>query len=306
MTLQSVMFCALISVWNHSKRSGHYLELQEKDGGWKSLGSGYVTSWSTAVLVRQVNNRWEYFGYFSQDSDLAIIPNRRFAPSASRGRPASEPNKNLAADARSVSNQTFKPTSSSEQASSAFSNIVQIDIKPVKATKKSRKPHVPTSSPTPNAWEHRSIEAMVSFLRGAPMGLVRPIEGLCCWTEVLDVSGNEAIRPIVGRLCSEFHKAGLTALEVLDHAKSTATVQEKHHVSAKLQEFAKREKKQLVKQMEDEVAHQKKFEVVEQRAEKMLRKENVRRPRQQQLHMLLKTDMILAVILIENGKDGEE
>lgn len=88
MNFQPVMFRALISVWNHSKRTGHYIELMEKDESWKSLGSGYVISWSTAVLVRQVSNRWVCFGYFGQELGLARILDLSGASSTSAVRTA--------------------------------------------------------------------------------------------------------------------------------------------------------------------------------------------------------------------------
>ncbi|KAG9695524.1 hypothetical protein KCU95_g8484, partial [Aureobasidium melanogenum] len=259
MNFQPVMLRALISVWNHSKRTGHYIELLEKDGRWRSLGSGYVTSWSTAVLVRQVNNRWECFGYFGQELGLARILDLSGASSTSAVRTAPKSWGQLAAAAHRlhVSAKGCKSSLRDGQGSSTFSPIVQVDIKPVAGTQKATGPRNPKSSSTMMSFGDSSIEWMISFLRRYPMEFVRPIERLCRWTEVLDASGNEAIRPFVGRLCSEMGQAGFTALQVLNHLNATGTIQQKADFAARMKEFEKQQKRQQTKKEEMEFPKQK-------------------------------------------------
>ncbi|KAH0175490.1 hypothetical protein KCU67_g204, partial [Aureobasidium melanogenum] len=266
-TFQPVMFRALISVWNHSKRSGHYLELQEKNGEWKSLGSGYVTSWSTAVLVRQVNNRWECFGYFSQELSQAIKPTHRFASAVPRREPALRTNGDVVASPRVSDQVSALILSKTPEASSTLSAIVHIETKPVNGSKRPTDPRGPNSRFVLDPFENKPIESMAGFLRGALVRLNDPILKLSYWITVVGVSKAEAVRPTVGRLCSEICKAGFTAIEILERIDTAATSQEKKIVSAKMDGYAELERKLKAKQQEMDAAEQKGDENVEQKGD---------------------------------------
>ncbi|KAG9529409.1 hypothetical protein KCU93_g3467, partial [Aureobasidium melanogenum] len=251
-TFQPVMFRALISVWNHSKRSGHYLELQEKNGEWKSLGSGYVTSWSTAVL----------------ELSQATKPTHRFAPSVPCREPAFRANGNVVTAARRVSNQVSALIlSKTPEASSTLSAIVQIDTKPVNGSERPADPRGPNSRFVLDPFENEPIESMTGFLRGALVKLNNPILKLSYWITVVGVSKKEAVRLTVGRLCSEIRKAGLTATEIMKRIDTAATSQEKEIVSAKMDGYAELKRKLEAKQEEMDAGEQKGDENVEQKGD---------------------------------------
>ncbi|KAG9663563.1 hypothetical protein KCU95_g7113, partial [Aureobasidium melanogenum] len=154
-TFLSTMFPALISVVNSSKRLRDYNVYQEKNGTLESLNGTSASPRPTKIFLRQINNRWECFGYYRQDQDLKITSERRVASSPSAAPFLSKTLNDLAAPARHVSTSV----SSGGQAYNTFSNLVQVDIKPI----------VDTSKPTDarnlklclnvNSWQNETIES---------------------------------------------------------------------------------------------------------------------------------------------------
>ena len=208
---EPAMFDSLISALNARRTSKECAVYQQKEEKWESLSNSAESLITTTVLVRQVNNRWECFSYFNQDRSLEVTSDRRVASSTS----STEECNTFSASSGPVSDQISKPILSDGKASNTFSAIVQIDTKPINGSGRLPDPLAPNSSPITNSFENSSIESMTMFLGRALVRLNNPILRLGYWIEVSDVSKKEAMRPTVGRLCSEIRKAGFTAIEML-------------------------------------------------------------------------------------------
>ncbi|KAG9964039.1 hypothetical protein KCU61_g3198, partial [Aureobasidium melanogenum] len=101
------------------------------------------------------NNRWECFGYYRQDQNLKITSERRVASSPSAAPVMSKTLKDLAAPARHVSTSV----SSGGQAYNTFSNLVQVDIKPIVDTYKPTEARSLKLCLNVNSWQNEPIKS---------------------------------------------------------------------------------------------------------------------------------------------------
>lgn len=258
------MFANLILIWNKYTGSGRCSVYQENDGRRDLLNYGYVYRSSIDVRLRQVNNRWECFGYFNQGPSLPTTPDRRVTLSSS----PTEEFDGVTTSSGPVSDQIFKPILSDGKASNTFSPIARIDIKPVTGTHELNDTRDCRSSLIVDSWKNDPIESVADLLRRLSVELTDGIEELCLWTKVLDCSHKEAMRPAVDRFLLRVLKAGIPMVELLDHIHDTATNQQENEVLAWLMQGIKDRELGQVKKNKDEVAEQKEDEVSEQKKDK--------------------------------------
>ncbi|KAH0360223.1 hypothetical protein KCU65_g9528, partial [Aureobasidium melanogenum] len=258
----SVMFNSLISLLNARGKVGDWAVFQQKEDGWEPLSNSHESLTPRTVLVRQVKNRWECFGYFEQDRGLAIPPRPNAASSTSS---AEDKIWNDLFDSPGHdSSQVSEPTSNDAGPSNTFSPIIQVDIKPSPDTAKVPDTHDPKSCPAADSWENRPMESAVRNLRDLSAFLTTPIEELCCWTEVLDKSRNKSVRPIIDHLFARHMALGHIALEALKSISDSATEQEKEMVLAMMKGFTKPKRDERVEQQKEEAGEQKKDEDLKQ------------------------------------------
>ncbi|KEQ62436.1 uncharacterized protein M437DRAFT_66304 [Aureobasidium melanogenum CBS 110374] len=117
--------------------------------------------------------------------------------------------------------------------------------------------HDPKSRPAADSWENKPMESAVRNLRDISTYLTVPIERLCCWTEVLDVSRNETVRPAINRLFSTYIMIGRIEIEATRSIEDSATEQEKERVLTMMEGFTKPNRGERVNQKKNEAAEQK-------------------------------------------------
>lgn len=257
---QPAMFDSLISLLNARRKSRDCIVYQQKEDRWDPLSNSHESLFPSSVLVRQVNNRWECFGYFNQDRSLALTSDRPVASSIPFTEDRFKTWNSFFTSSGNDSSQVSKPTSSDGVSLNTFSPIVQVDIKPVATFDTPADARIPTPSLDKDSWENTSIETMTAFLRRkTSFHFVHGFEELCSGLEVLDMPRKEAIQPTVGLLCRQFVKAAVVAMTLTAILDDVLTSEEKQEILTKTNGLARKEER--VNQKKDEAGEQKEEDV---------------------------------------------
>ena len=165
------------------------------------------------------------------------------------------------------------------QTSNTFSDISQIDIKPVIKTAGPTASSILESTLIAAAMDKGSLESTVKLFRAATQTTIVCTRMLYCWIEVLYATNNQVCRPTVRHLITAFDKLWkiVRSLEMRNGTGTTA--EEKEAFLEKWNEHLKREHDEDIEQREHE-AEQREREGFQQREREKAKQEELEKAKE--------------------------